>query len=621
MSAAITPVSHIDINQWNPEEYDLLFHLANFARMANAVEVEPGPLQGWFKEALWRHYSYAPFNCRVMENYFSLAFFYGYNAPWNPYYRDAEVLKRLELTLEYTFARMAENGAIPEYAPAELDTPMLAPSSFGMEYMSAALEAAGPVLPEPLKSRLCEYARKAAVYVLTSDESWEHARSYTNQFLGAMAGGARLARLTDDDELMDMVTAAGDALVQDFISPMGFLYEADGPETFSYFFVSLKRLAPLYEEWPDKRVLEAFTRHCEWMSRWMLTEPDSDHILLSASHQTRTASKGAYLVDPGRLGVGHARSFLGSQQAAQKGASSLVEAAGHLADPLRLMLLSQEKIESYQNAIAANPQQALAQVLEDTRSLGYPPVSTESACPIYAPTTDELARARASLPCNNPNGQAELFDDDRGNQYVFYNGARYTTAFAFGQKRTAAQYGPAHLWTPDAGTIILAHNGEGPAWETRLMNSELGTGKALANAETREGRGGIELWLHYSELGFGKAYIVRPDGIDVQIQGQASSDGRMLLECIPLLLRATDELVMDYGRCRAESMSERLLGIVTRYLTIERRGKAVLTIDMGEPISMSLTPTYDKEGFVRCLLQAPLAPHFYFRTGYRVIVR
>ena len=43
-----------------------------------------------------------------LENYHSLAFFYGYEAPWNIYHKDPRVLSRLELTLNYTFALIDE---------------------------------------------------------------------------------------------------------------------------------------------------------------------------------------------------------------------------------------------------------------------------------------------------------------------------------------------------------------------------------------------------------------------------------------------------------------------------------------------------------------------------------
>lgn len=137
-----------------------MFHYANVARLANTVEMD-GPRRGWFAEPLWRQYSYAPFNARVMENYFSLAFFAGHAAPWNIYHRHPGVLARLEATLEYTFALQDERGALPEYAPAVVDTPMLAPGSFGAEYLAMTLETAGALLAATLRDRLANSPRAA----------------------------------------------------------------------------------------------------------------------------------------------------------------------------------------------------------------------------------------------------------------------------------------------------------------------------------------------------------------------------------------------------------------------------------------------------------------------------
>jgi hypothetical protein len=51
----IPTVQSIDPSQWHPQERHLLYHFVSFPRMANAVITEPGPLQGWFAGALWRH--------------------------------------------------------------------------------------------------------------------------------------------------------------------------------------------------------------------------------------------------------------------------------------------------------------------------------------------------------------------------------------------------------------------------------------------------------------------------------------------------------------------------------------------------------------------------------------
>jgi hypothetical protein len=51
-------VTTIDRSQWRPEQYDPCYHYISFARMANMVLTGPGPLPGWFSEAVWRQDSY-----------------------------------------------------------------------------------------------------------------------------------------------------------------------------------------------------------------------------------------------------------------------------------------------------------------------------------------------------------------------------------------------------------------------------------------------------------------------------------------------------------------------------------------------------------------------------------
>ncbi|HEU5088177.1 MAG TPA: hypothetical protein VFT99_12055, partial [Roseiflexaceae bacterium] len=277
-STQLPSISSIDPAQWPPADRTLLFHYANFARMAGTVALD-GPRRGWFTQPLWRQYSYAPFNARVMENYFSLAFFAGYPAPWNVYHRHPAVLERLAAALEYTFALQDARGALPEYAPASVDTPMLAPSSFGAEYLALSLETAGHLLAPELRERLANSARSAAGFVLTAQESWEHARSYSNQFLAAMTAALKVERIVGQSGLRALVERGLDALLDDFAAAPGYLYEADGADTFGYFFVSLSRLTALYQEYADPRILETVRRHCAWMSRWMLPEPDRQTII------------------------------------------------------------------------------------------------------------------------------------------------------------------------------------------------------------------------------------------------------------------------------------------------------------------------------------------------------
>ncbi|MBI2952352.1 hypothetical protein HYY27_09665, partial [bacterium] len=500
----VPAVESIDRSQWRPEEYDLLFHFVNFARVANSVVTEPGPLQGWFREALWRHYSYAPFNARVMENYFSLAFFYGYDAPWNVYHRSPAILERLRLALDYTFGLMGENGAIPEYAIADIDAPMLAPSSFGMEYMSAALEVAGPLLPDDLRGRLVAQARKAAVYVLTAEESWAHARSFTNQFLGAMAGGLRLARLTNDAELKGYAERAGEALLGEFMSPMGYLYENDGAETFAYFFVTLGRLVPLYHEWPDARWLEVLRRHCAWMARHMLLEPDGRTVILAGSHQTRTGS--GYRLTP---------------RGGQRGLGDLMADGHDERQFMKLFLSSAEAAAQARRAWEEAPDPVGAQ-RQASKSRGYVPVSTLWNYATYAPPEAEIAEALGRLPCLDPTTGTEKLEDDRGNQYIYVRHPNYYAGFCFATHRTTAAHGPSFLWHGRAGTLVLSENGDRPRWETQV--GEGGTGRALALAKTRGERGGQVIEVRYPDLNVTKTYVLRPEGWDVFLSARAAGD-------------------------------------------------------------------------------------------------
>ena len=72
-----------------------------------------------------------------------------------------------------------------------------------------------------------------------------------------------------------------------------------------------------------------------------------------------------------------------------------------------------------------------------------------------------------------------------------------------------------------------------------------------------------------------------------------------------------DVILLDYGRCVAGGMDNRVLGVVTQQLGIERGGK---------PVSVSLKPTYDAVGLIRTELYVALPSIYFGRTGYRVTI-
>lgn len=593
-------VETIDLSQWKPDEHHLLDHFVDFARAANCVVTEPGPMQGWFSEALNRTDVYLPFNGRIMENHYTLAFFLGHDAPWNVYHRHPEVLRRLGFALDYTFGLMGPDGAIPEYAPVEQDTPMLAPSSFGAEYLALSLEVAGPVLPPDLKERLTAHARKAAVFALTSEGCFEHAQSFTNQILGALVAAAKLARLTGDGELLRLVEHRGEALLGSFMAPMGFLYEADGPETFAYFYTTLGRLIPLFHEWPDGRILEVLRRHGAWMSRWMLLEPDHKTLVASTSHETRTRS-GYRIVPRAFPGIGP---LLRPANVDEKDERQFIE----------LLLMPEETAQARQGE-RQNTKNDLVRASRARREhQGYGNVSSLAGYASWAPTEAECASARDALPYLHNRSSAENHADDRGNQYLFVRHERYYAGFAFATHGTMAHHGPAFVWLDNFGTLILSENGGRGGWET--MVGDEGTGRTHALARLRAARGGHEVALDYGKLGVNKTYVLRPDRIDVFLT-TSGVGGRALRERIPLLLRDGDVIHCDYGRCQATRAA---FGAVSRRITIERAQTPLLRFDFGAPVLVTFRPTVDPDGFVRTEMTFPYSATAVRRAGYAITI-
>jgi hypothetical protein len=634
MPAGIPAITAIDPAQWQPSERPLLFHFANFARMANTVELD-GPRRGWFAEPLWRQYSYAPFNARVMENYFSLAFFAGHAAPWNIYHKHPGVLERLHAALEYTFALQDERGALPEYAPASVDTPMLAPSSFGAEYLALTLELAGDLLPASLRERLANSARAAARFVLTAEESWDHARSYSNQFLAAMTAALKVERVVGESGLRPLVERGLDALLDDFAAAPGYLYEADGADTFGYFFVSLSRLTALFEEYNDPRILEALRRHGAWMSRWMLPEPDGTTIICAGSHQTRTAGREWLTLDTAAQQHNLAmRAADGSWPWQQHGIGALLAGDDDERRFLKLFFANREALDGWHNSWTSGDLPGRCRTVGE-----YQPISTLYALPVYAAPAAEQAAARNALPCLHDAPGCTVEADAKGNQYAIVRRAAYSMGFAFAPNRSQATLGPAFLWNAGAGTLVLARNGGRAAWETIV--GDTGTGRLLASASVRDEGATVEVLAKYPEIGVQKMFVLREHAIDVLL-GPDAPQGHALREHVPLLLHDSDILQLDYGRCPVAGIYESVNGLqaVSQQLVVERGGQPVLRFDFHAPVTLRLLRrdahavgsisqvhgahdaplSADSTRYALVELRFAPAAAFYSRTGYRITV-
>jgi hypothetical protein len=383
----------------------------------------------------------------------------------------------------------------------------------------------------------------------------------------------------------------------------------------------------------------------------MLLEPDGKTVILAGSHQTRTMS--GYRLTP-RSGQRGLEAMLGPQPGSRQTDPSLKfememlemmrqESAKRLegkvlvemmrkAGPkggvngglsaqgdderrfLKPLLTSAEAVAQARRAWEAEPDPVGVQRREGKRQ-GYHPVSTLWRYAPYAPPEAGVAEALRRLPCLDPKAGTEKLEDDRGNQYIYVRHPAYYAGFCFATHRTTAAHGPSFLWHARAGTLVLSENGDRPRWETNVGDGA--TGRALALAKTREERGGQVIEVRYPDLNVTKTYVLRPEGWDVLLSAR-SAGGRALSERIPLLLREDDEIALDYGTCPAGGMSDRVLGVVTRALAVIRGGQEVMRLDFGAPVSAQIRPSYDPDGYVRSVLDFPLAPIFFGRVGYRI---
>ncbi len=606
----INTITTFDPAQWKPQEYPLFGKFVDFARVCNCVVTDQGKMQGWFSEALWRTDVYAPFNGRVLENYYSLAFFYGCNAPWNIYHGDVQILKQLDLVLNYVFGLMREDGAIPEYNIAALDRPMLASSSFGAMYMSFTLEVAGKTMPAAMAKELYKHSLSAARFALSDEHCYLHATSFSNQILGAMTAAAKLARLNNDAAPLSLLNRAGEALLGEFMSPtnMGFLYEQDGADTFSYFLTTLWCLTALYQEWPDERVLEVLRRHGAWMSRWILPEPDGKTMLISTGHQTRSPG-GHRLPNREYNGLGKIMQSLLSGQTGDEDERRF----------LALLLLNKEKVAKQDRlweAAALNPLRSVATERNKATGSAYKPVNPLLLYPRYAPAKTMQKEIMRTLPCLEQQTGAENLVDKRGNQYIFVRQPGYYMGFAYQAHWSQAHEGPQFLWLDKLGTIALSANCGRGGWETVI--GEIGTSRENMMAHMRKcDVDAHEITVKYSKIAqVEKTYTLRPGSVNVGLYAPWTG-GRKLSERIPFLLHKTDTIHVDYGCAPTPCIEFRT---ITRTVAIERKGMQALSLELPSPILVSFKPIVCDDNYIKTMVSFEFPGIIFNRTGYRLLI-
>jgi hypothetical protein len=449
-SAGAEPVPAVDLSRIDPasfsdEELDLPYFLAHFSEVANSVALD-GPERGFIALPVWRTPS-APFNARVMENVLALAYFYTLDRPWNPYRGSPAVRARLEAALEYWLQLESPEGLFSEYGVAQWG---LAPTAFATKFMGETLTLLrGAALAPGLFERVLAADRRAVLAVLTQPNLFTMGRSYTNQYTNVWGGGLAYLSL-DPDPVLRVLWDLRFAEVRDeFQSPAGYYYEADGPD-FGYTLNT--HGASVRQAWQNRgdgplaaELVARETVFFDWLARNAIPEPDGGFVVNAA------------------IGTRQELRFFSNHETPIAREVSFARALSRSREEME-----QEHVRMREQLRATWP--AVEPLLVPEFASYNPYKFLHRRAETWLPSTAERDAARAELPVLAQKSFTEERRDSRKKVvYTFVRRPDYYATFTQGERCSERQrYGLGLLWNPALGAVLQSQAGSNSAaWGTR----------------------------------------------------------------------------------------------------------------------------------------------------------
>ena len=477
------------------EDLDLPYYLVHFARFANSVAME-GPERGFIGLSVWRSpKDNRPYNARIMENILSLAWFYSVQRKWNPYRGHPAVRARLEAALDFWCRIQNSDGRFSEYQPKGWN---LAATAFAVKFMAEALRLlkTGPPIDPAIHRRAIDACRLALRIVLVDADLYEHGRAYSNQYTNIFAGGAAFLAAYPDRDLDAKLRAKLEASSQEFQSPLGYFYEANGPDFGYNLSTHHENVQMAYHYWrgtPLGAILvEQENRFAEWLSYNALPEPGRDLWVVNRAIETRQRHATITEMDtPVADRSVIARAFAASPErraAVLQAARAKLEAQWPRVDPLAIGQFW-----------AYSPYRFLQRAHYD-----------------WHPSAAEIVEVRKLLrPLREASFVRQMKDTRRPLELTFVRRPGYYAAFAAGIPITPQQrYGLTLVWSPQSGVLLQSQTQGGEtAWGTAGTE-----GKPLeaagVKATYRDGGAGAT----YPLIGGHKSVIFAEDRILIRVE-------------------------------------------------------------------------------------------------------
>lgn len=455
-------LSQIDPASFSEEEWFIPYYLKHFAAVANSV-VDTGEDRGFFDLSVWRgSHNHHTYNARVMEGILSLVWFYCTDRPWNIYYADQALKKRIEASLQFWCKIQNTDGRFSEY---EVGQWSLAPTAFATKFIGRALwllEKQGPPIDEDVFEQARVSLRKAIYIGFTHEGLWEHGRNYTNQFANLWGGALAYLDVWSDSEIEELLKKRMNESMTAFQSPLGFFYEKGGPD-WGYNLNTHHSDLQVAWEYADEEIRQLIIKKTknwyDWFSYNALKEPGQNCYYLNRAIETRQ-QKGIYCT------------FDVEDPAFQRWVpqSEFVPVA-------RAFEMSKEE---YQASIEAKYNEMLNNYPDvDPLEVGEFNAFTPYAflhhnMETWHPSQRQKEEAIQSLPYIINSSFVRLMHDDRSETgYAYIRSPNYYATFNSGKIVTDQQrYGLGLIWTPQLGTIFQSQSKTDEAfWGTKAVDS------------------------------------------------------------------------------------------------------------------------------------------------------
>jgi hypothetical protein len=560
-------LSTLDRSLFTTHEQGIVQYLVSLADIANNMEDADSETLGWFHRG-YQVYPPEPWDARNQESVYTLAWFYTYDAAWNPYYLDPVLRDHVYAAMRYYLKIQGAEGWWPSDSWTDKNR---AATGFALVYLGeAAVMMEGVGWDAAVRAEVLASLQRGAEYMLDPSvaDVWDVGMRFSNQIIGSMTGIASYKHLMPA-HIETAYQERLDFLVANCQSPgTGYLYEDGAFDAHYSLYTSLRDLAIAFERTADDRYRQMALTHLDWCRYNFLWEPD---------------------------GAGWTVNGISTRQSLRSLAALRTTDGSNYPDHLNIF-----KESHVVRALNWNAEHAAA--LQAAWAAGTVPVTKLTAAgtapqnlrltdvePVF-PTLVEREAAIAEFPYMGTGSFVEARSDAKYNtHYVFVKRAGYYFGSHHGTARsTRIRRGPSFFYRAETGAFIATQMATDSAWATIVPG-----GVMDAKATILQSSGGYHDTNPFSYAYTGasgrvvKTFQCGPT--DVQVSVSTPQDPSFV-ERVPLVITAGDEVSLLVGD--TEVPVDGAAQATARGVRIRRAGGTFELTTVGDvAIDITLTPT------------------------------